>query len=874
MKRILSFLLSLVMLLVCVQPSTTVLAANHVLTVDLSVNTGAVMHGATGFLYGLGDDGIPTDAVLIPLKPRVAVQKPQGGAQHPNGDVFDVAPQFFAAGGDHIQINLQDYYANWPYENLGINDYLNKVELIAKAVVADPYRDKYVYNPFNEPNWIWYSGKINTLCNDWKTVYNKIRSIDPTARIAGPSYAYYNASDYTTFMTFCKNNNCLPDIMIWHELGNDFFTDWYNHYNHYRSIEASLGISPRPIVINEYGRSTGDLGYPGNMVQWIARFENSKVDACRAYWGAAGNLDELVVENNKVNGDWWLYKWYGDMTGNTVRVTPPSQNSSLQGLASLDSSKKQVRVLLGGSLNSTDVFSTDVVIKGFGSAPYFGNSVHVIVMGIDPTQKDSVKGFAASPGPYIVHESDYNISNGQITVTINNMKALSAYHMIITPNTDLTPANIPGRYEAEYAELSGNAHIASSETNYSGTGYVQGFGGTNNAGVTYVTSVPDDGYYNVTLRYSAGLYTGAPVSRSLQLKINNKFIKNVQCNQTPNWSTWSDVTTTVFLQGGINLITFSAYTNDEVDCVNQDYISVTTGTGTISSYEAEAAENTLSGAVRRQSSSTASGGYNVGYIGNGSNNTLQFNHINVDAAGTYKLVIRYTNAEMVGDHAYNTNVVDRTADITVNGVVQHSGLHFRNTFRWNIYSTTVVDITLNAGSNTIKFSNSKAFAPDIDKISIAPVEAPSSSGGSDIISGGIYKLINRHSGKALDVDLASASNGANVIQWTDHNGVNQKWIITNSGSAYKLVNVNSGKALDVSDNSTADGAKVIQWTDHGGDNQKWNIVDLGNGYYQLINVRSGKYLDVSGSSTADGANVVQWSGNNGLSQQWQIVAAQ
>ena len=38
------------------------------------------------------------------------------------------------------------------------------------------------------------------------------------------------------------------------------------------------------------------------MVQWMARFENSKVDACRAYWGAAGNLDELVVENNKVNG--------------------------------------------------------------------------------------------------------------------------------------------------------------------------------------------------------------------------------------------------------------------------------------------------------------------------------------------------------------------------------------------------------------------------------------------------------------------------------------------------------------------------------------------------------------------------------------------
>lgn len=431
-------LLALVTAFMAILPISTSLAADHVLTVDLSSNTGAIKYGASGFLYGLGDDGIPTDAVLFPISPRVAAQKPQNGAQHPNGNAFDIAPQFFAAGGDNIEIYMQDIYSDWPYQNLGIADYLTKVESIANAVVSNQYRSRYVYVPFNEPDQIWYAGNINGLCNDWKTVFNKIRSIDPTAKIAGPNYAGYNSSHYNTFMEFCKNNNCLPDIVTWHELGDAFFSGWYTRLNDYRSIEARLGISARHICINEYGRFSGDLGYPGNMVQWMARFENSKVDACRAYWGAAGNLDELVVENNKVNG---------------------------------------------------------------------------------------------------------------------------------------------------------------------------------------------------------------------------------------------------------------------------------------------------------------------------------------------------ANAEMIGDHSYNTNVVDRTADITVNGTVQHSGLHFRNTYLWNNYSTTVVDITLNAGNNTIKFSNSSAYAPNIDKISIAAAEATDTGGGSGIVSGETYKLINRNSGKSLDVNGGSTADGADVIRWTYHGGNNQHWQI-------------------------------------------------------------------------------------------------
>src|SRR5882672_2895948 len=133
-------------------------AAASQFTVDLATGTGALRYGATGFLYGLGDEGIPNETMLAALKPQVTAQKAPDGLQHPNGDALKIAPEFKRTGGRDIQIYMQDVYQQWPYENLGINDYLSKVDTMVRKVVADPYRSSYVYVPFNEPNGIWYSG--------------------------------------------------------------------------------------------------------------------------------------------------------------------------------------------------------------------------------------------------------------------------------------------------------------------------------------------------------------------------------------------------------------------------------------------------------------------------------------------------------------------------------------------------------------------------------------------------------------------------------------------------------------------------------------------------------------------------------------------
>ncbi|WP_407077248.1 RICIN domain-containing protein [Streptomyces coeruleorubidus] len=67
---------------------------------------------------------------------------------------------------------------------------------------------------------------------------------------------------------------------------------------------------------------------------------------------------------------------------------------------------------------------------------------------------------------------------------------------------------------------------------------------------------------------------------------------------------------------------------------------------------------------------------------------------------------------------------------------------------------------------------------------------------------------------------------------------------------YVLVNRGSGKALDVSGASTADGAALSQWARHDGANQRFQFVDSGGGYYRLKAQHSGKVLDVYNFSGA------------------------
>lgn len=124
------------------------------------------------------------------------------------------------------------------------------------------------------------------------------------------------------------------------------------------------------------------------------------------------------------------------------------------------------------------------------------------------------------------------------------------------------------------------------------------------------------------------------------------------------------------------------------------------------SYEAEASGNTVAGEAAARASSGASGGQLVGYVGGGAGNTLQFNNVNVAAAGSRTVTIYYASGDA------------RSTSISVNGGATVS-VSTPSTGSFDTVGSVTVILNLNAGNNTIKFSNSSGWAPDFDRITVS-----------------------------------------------------------------------------------------------------------------------------------------------------------
>jgi hypothetical protein len=421
------------------------------LTVHLASETGPVFGGASGALYGLSEDGVPAADLLAPLQVRTIAQKPPGGLQHPNGDADKVAPGFFAAGGELILIYLQDMYPDWPYQDGGITGYLTEVRSAARSFSDGPYRNQVAFVPFNEPDWIWYDLKTadpaqyltnrDRFLADWAATCLTIRSAHPDALVVGPNEASYDSRFMPDFLSAAKAGDVLPDIVSWHELSPDSLRTYRSSYASFRELEQQLGISPRPVNINEYGNRR-DLSVPGQLVQWIAMFEDTKVDACQAYWDIAGNYADNTVQNNWPNGSWWLLHWYGALTGQTVQVVPPARDTidTLCGLASLDAAKRQARVIFANPGGQ----ATRVALTGLDRR-VFGERVRVLIQSTTWTGYD---GVASTPVEEAI--ADYPVMNGQVIVDLDAMDPMAAYQLTMSPATGAPPLAISPPRIAQY----------------------------------------------------------------------------------------------------------------------------------------------------------------------------------------------------------------------------------------------------------------------------------------------------------------------------------------------------------------------------------------------------------------------------------------
>lgn len=435
--------------------------AQNVLQVDLSNKFRSVTHCASGSLYGL-TESLPTDmaTMVAPLKPCVFANPAKSGSGHqqPIGDALKVSERLQNTTGK-VQVRLADLLPGWPYRWPGLNNFLSQCSALIDAKKATGRTNYDGYEIWNEPYGTWKTENGTFEAGCWKPVYDLIRSKDPGARIIGPSFAYYNNARMRTFLTYCKANNCLPEVICWHQWGAGGFT---NAYNTYRALEKELGISPREITINEYSSKTSDPyeGCPGYSVPFISKFERHGIEsACISWWftNLPGRLGSLLTANNQKGGGWHLYKWYGDMSGSMVKVTPPNDFSDgLDGFACVDESKNFASVCLGGKFTG----NANVNISGFPS--WFGNQVKVKLEYVTWTNKDTPVA-----GTNLISETVYTVNNGSISVPVNVTSEFYAYHIYLEPSNVtpivqisnplkdtvvVTPANV--QLEAQLAEPS------------------------------------------------------------------------------------------------------------------------------------------------------------------------------------------------------------------------------------------------------------------------------------------------------------------------------------------------------------------------------------------------------------------------------------
>ncbi|MGW1138300.1 non-reducing end alpha-L-arabinofuranosidase family hydrolase [Streptomyces zhihengii] len=135
-----------------------------------------------------------------------------------------------------------------------------------------------------------------------------------------------------------------------------------------------------------------------------------------------------------------------------------------------------------------------------------------------------------------------------------------------------------------------------------------------------------------------------------------------------------------------------------------------------------------------------------------------------------------------------------------------------------------------------------------------------------------YVLVNRNSGKVLDVYNMATGDGARITQWTRNDQSQQQWQFVDSGDGYyRLKSRHSGKVLDVYNWSTVNGGSIVQWADLNAANQQWRLADSSDGYIRLVSRHSNKALEVQGAATADNANIVQYDDWGGANQQWRLV---
>jgi Carbohydrate binding module (family 35) len=536
-------------------------AAADSITINLSISGGAPTYRASGFIYGLSQDGSqPPASMQSNIKTQFLRA---GGAQLncPNGGWInnDFATRWNSVKGYYARARAigaklillphdlwgADAVCNvpsYPGDNGNWTPYTNFMSQVISSAQANGMTGSDVqWDIWNEPDLGAFFGNRpeSQYLAMWQRGFQMIRAAIPNAVIVGPSTASTpntGNSWWTTYLNFIKANNVIPNYLSWHDEGGN--NDPVGDANNLNSMLSSLGISVAGYQVNEYGTSSEQN--PGHSAWFIARFERANTDAARGNWGMGtglyGGMGGLVTAGGQANSQWWIYKRYGDQTGVRTQVTPGSQ---IDATSFTDAGAKKAIAVIGNRGGVT----------GSVTVQYTGIPSYLVANGQTQALVEMMpSGSGAVTAPTVVSNSPVTVSNNTITITLNWTNAQNGYAITLTP-----PGGGPvqSQYEAENGTWGGGAAVATDHTGYTGTGFVAYL--INQGAISsFSIAVASAGNHTVILRYSAGP-NGPTTNRTMSLYVNGTKIKQISFTRTADWNTWATEAETLSLNAGSKL---------------------------------------------------------------------------------------------------------------------------------------------------------------------------------------------------------------------------------------------------------------------------------------------------------------------------------
>lgn len=138
------------------------------------------------------------------------------------------------------------------------------------------------------------------------------------------------------------------------------------------------------------------------------------------------------------------------------------------------------------------------------------------------------------------------------------------------------------------------------------------------------------------------------------------------------------------------------------------------------------------------------------------------------------------------------------------------------------------------------------------------------------------RIVNRNSGKSLNLAYGGFTNGTAIGQSGYEDGNRQRWMLvpTEKGDHFKIVSWISGQSASIAFDSSMAGAQLWTWDYNNDPSQQFDLLDAGNGWFKIKNVRNGLVLEVAGGSTSDNATVQQNVDTGASSQLWKLYPYQ